>query len=224
MTPKAFVDTISSLCFPSVFNPYSDRCPYHDLADAAAMRRQNLTTQLQCAVEIGVESIWIGRDLGYRGGRRTGIALTDEPNLPYVSAHFGREACLHRATKGPVVSERTATVIWRTIRRVESSVFTWNVFPLHPHEEGKPLTNRCHTAAERVAVRGLLLDLLDLLRPGRIVAIGNDAEAGLLDLGIECSKVRHPSYGGVSDFEKGICLLHGCAEENPASHVELPFL
>jgi hypothetical protein len=101
------------------------------------------------------------------------------------------------------------------IRQLRTPVFTWNVFPLHPHEKGKPLTNRCHTRAERLAARPLLLELLDLLRPTTIVAIGNDAELGLLDLGVECLKVRHPSYGGISDFERGISLIHGFVSHGP---------
>lgn len=209
MTPTEFVDAVACLRLPHVFNPYSDHCPHFDLPNAAALRRQNLHAQLKAAKDVGVDAIWVGRDLGYRGGRRTGVALTDELNLVNVSLSFGRELSLRRATKGPLVAERTAAVVWRAIRQVEGSVFTWNVFPLHPHEQGDPLTNRCHTKAERLAAKPLLLKLLDLLRPAQVIAIGNDAEAGLLDLGIECAKVRHPSYGGVSDFEKGISFLHG---------------
>lgn len=221
MTSAAFIEAVSSLAFPSVFNPYSDKCPHFDLPDGPERRRQNLTVQLQCALDTGVDAIWIGRDLGYRGGRRTGIALTDEPNLSSASAYLGYAGGLTRATKGPPQNERTATVIWRTIRRLELSVFTWNVFPLHPHERGNSLSNRCHTRAERVAVQGLLLDLLNLLRPKHIVAIGNDAEAGLKDLGLECFKVRHPSYGGISDFEKGIYALHGGVEDAQADRAFL---
>lgn len=214
-----FVEALTRLRLPSVFNPYSDKCPHFDLADAPARRRSNLTAQLQAAIELEVDTIWIGRDLGYRGGRRTGIALTDEANLTNLCISLGGDLPIDRATLGPAVSERTAAVVWRMIRQLSSPVFTWNVFPLHPHEKGKPLTNRCHTRAERLAARPLLLELLDLLKPSTIVAIGNDAELGLMDLGIKCLKVRHPSYGGISDFERGISSIHGFmpprSEETP---------
>jgi len=36
-------------------------------------------------MELGSNTIWMGRDLGYRGGRRTGLALTDEAHLPLFS-------------------------------------------------------------------------------------------------------------------------------------------
>ena len=204
-----FVDALARVRLPSVFNPYSDRCPHFDLVDAPARRRLNLQAQLRAALDLNVETLWIGRDLGYRGGRRTGIALTDEPHLPMLSAALGGNLPVIRATQGPAVAERTATVVWRMMRQLPDPVFTWNVFPLHPHEPENPLSNRCHTRAERHAVRPILLQLLDLLQPARVVAIGNDAELGLRDLGIKCLKVRHPSYGGISDFERGISSIHG---------------
>lgn len=209
MTPAKFVDAIAALRFESVFNPYSDRCPVYDLPHGPEQRRRNLRSQLEVALDVGVDSIWLGRDLGYRGGRRTGIALTDEPNLANLSTCFSKTVQVARATRGPQVAERTAAVVWRVIKELEVCVFTWNVFPLHPHKYGEPLSNRCHTKAERLATRSLLLELVQMLRPHRVVAIGNDAEAGLADLGIGCERVRHPSYGGISEFESGMYMLHG---------------
>lgn len=209
MTPVSFVEHIAAIRLPSVFNPYADSCPHFDLPDAPARRRRNLQAHLAAAIDLGVGAVWVGRDLGYRGGRRTGIALTDEPNLERLATHFDRRIDVQRATRGPIISERTAGVIWRAIRGLDTCIFTWNVFPLHPHKVDKPLTNRCHTRRERLALRPLLVSLLDMLQPKKVVAIGNDAQAGLADLGIECVKVRHPSYGGVSDFEAGISALHG---------------
>jgi hypothetical protein len=206
-----FVEAVARLRLPSVFNPYAERCPHFDLPDAPHRRRANLGAQLQAALDLKLDTIWIGRDLGYRGGRRTGIALTDEVNLTNVVAYFGRELPITRATTGPAVAERTAAVVWRMMRQLPAPVFTWNVFPLHPHESVNVLSNRCHTRNERLIVRPILLQLLELLKPSTIVAIGNDAEIGLADLGIQCQKVRHPSYGGISDFERGISSIHGVA-------------
>lgn len=209
MTPEKFVEMAASLRFPSVFNPYADICPIFDLADAPALRRLNLLNHLRASLEMKVDAIWVGRDLGYRGGRRTGLALTDEANLAAFSRSFGERRKFVRATRGPIVAERTAGIVWRAILRLEKPVFTWNVFPLHPHEQQDSMTNRCHTRAERASVKPLLLALLDLLQPTKVVAIGNDAQIGLSDLGIMCIKVRHPSYGGVSEFESGISALNG---------------
>ncbi|WP_306789971.1 uracil-DNA glycosylase family protein, partial [Enterobacter hormaechei] len=81
------------------------------------------------------------------------------------------------------------------MKRINRPVFLWNVFPLHPHEPNAPLSNRCHTRAEREACRPLLTWLINNLRPKIIVAIGRDAELALADLGIAANPVRHPSYG-----------------------------
>lgn len=209
MRPSEFVELIADVRLPSVFNPYAEICPFHDLPDAATRRRQNLKATLEAAIELRVDGVWIARDLGYRGGRRTGVALTDEVNLPNLSLAYGRALPIARATKGPVVAERTAAVVWRMVQRLRKPVFTWNVFPLHPHEPNMPMTNRCHTSSERAATKPILVSLLELLQPSKVIAIGNDAELGLLDLGLSCIKVRHPSYGGVTDFQRGVAEAHG---------------
>ena len=76
MTPKTFVSALAAADLPSVFNPWRDRCELHDRRDAAARRRSNLERVLSAALDVQVETIWVARDLGYRGGRRTGVPLT----------------------------------------------------------------------------------------------------------------------------------------------------
>lgn len=111
MTPTSFVKALASLSLEDVFNPYSDTCPVHDRTDAASYRRTNLRTYLSAAENIGVDTIWMGRDLGYRGGRRTGLALTDEFHLAEMARVY--PGCASRqATRGPVIAERTAAEIW----------------------------------------------------------------------------------------------------------------
>lgn len=63
-------------------------------------------------------------------------------------------------------------------------------------------SNRAHNAKERSAGEELLGELVDLLRPKRIVAIGNDAEKATIRFKPRCEvlKVRHPSYGGQNIF------------------------
>jgi uracil-DNA glycosylase len=202
-----FLDDLSGLKFPHAFNPYSDKCVVHDVDEAPDIRRRNLETILLAAMTVGIDSLWIGRDLGYRGGRRTGLPLTDEAHLSSHAAVFGCTS-LARATKGPMVTERTATIIWRVLESVGRPVFLWNVFPLHPYEQGEPLSNRCHTRAERQACRSLLVWLLRTLNPRHLVAIGKDAQCALADLEIPAVGVRHPSYGGQTEFITGITTLY----------------
>jgi hypothetical protein len=65
---------------------------------------------LNAAASTEIDALWIGRDLGYRGGRRTGLALTDDVHL---SIHVTRwNISVQWATTGSMVAERTAAVIW----------------------------------------------------------------------------------------------------------------
>src|SRR3546814_12432737 len=121
---------------------------------------------------MAVDAVWIGRDLGYRGGQRTGLALTDDIHVDQHAQRWSVRA--ERQTVGEAVAERTAAVIWGMLDQIEQPVFLWNVFPLHPHEAGSPFTNRQHNARERQAREEILNLLLSLLQPRRVHASGHD--------------------------------------------------
>lgn len=220
MTPKTFVSALAAADLPSVFNPWRDRCSLHDRRDAAARRRANLEGVLAAALSAHVETIWIARDLGYRGGRRTGVPLTDEVHLTQAATLMGGIA-LERATDGPVVAERTAAIVWQVLGRIGKPVMLWNVFPFHPHESGDPMSNRCHTRAEREATWPLLQALVSMIQPKRIVAIGRDAHMALEGLDIPITAIRHPSYGGQREFIDGMYDLYGIAGD-PDTSPQLP--
>ncbi|HLO96301.1 MAG TPA: uracil-DNA glycosylase [Burkholderiaceae bacterium] len=207
MTPKAFVAALAEIELSGVFNPYRDHCPIYDLADAPALRRRNLRSYLGAIEAMGADTIWMGRDLGYRGGRRTGLALTDERNLSSLAASYPGSAPA-KATKGPVVAERTAAEIWAVLERLERRPLLWNVFPFHPYEEGEPLSNRRFTRAELGQVNELNVLLVEWLGIRRIICIGQDATTYAASFGVEVDSVRHPSYGGVKDFRAGITRIY----------------
>lgn len=199
-----FVFNVAALSFTNAFNPYRDTCEIFDFPEAPHIRQELLRSTLVSAVEAGVDSLWIGRDLGYRGGRRTGLALTDEA---HVMSHLRRWGItkIGRVVKGQPQSERTATVVWRMLDQISERVYLWNVFPLHPHEPENPFSNRAHTAAEREGGEVILSALVRLLHPRTVVAIGQDAaRSAARCCSSEVVSVRHPSYGGVRDFEGAI--------------------
>ena len=208
MNPADFVDTLSGLIFQDTFNPYLHRCPTHDRDDAPILRRRALFEMLQEAAASDVEAIWIGRDLGYRGGRRTGLALTDDCHIKAHATRWRIE--ITRPTQGEMVSEKTATVVWDVLAHVTSQVFLWNVFPFHPHEPSEPFSNRAHNAGERAAGEDVLVALIELLRPRRLIAIGNIAAGSVQRIcgSVEMVNVRHPSYGGQSEFLKHMGIIY----------------
>ncbi|MCH4565501.1 uracil-DNA glycosylase [Halomonas sp. EGI 63088] len=191
---------LKNIQFENTFNPYFERCPVYDLQDAPELRRHYLKEMLDRASDIELDAIWVGRDLGYRGGRRTGLALTDDVHF---ADHLQRwRLDVQRPTHGKPVAERTAAAIWDILLRVRVPVFLWNVFPLHPFNEGDPFSNRAHNARERRAGAEILIKMVELLQPKRIIAIGNDAYNVLSGVFAEdfVYKARHPSYGGQTEF------------------------
>lgn len=221
-TPERFVAALADTHLPSVFNPYSETCPVHDRADAAKLRRRNLARFLEAAIDARVDTMWIARDLGYRGGRRTGVPLTDEIHLNHAAALLGGIP-LDRATRGPVVAERTAAVVWRALATIGTPAVLWNIFPFHPHERDDPFSNRCHTRHERELAEPLLRALIALVRPRQIIAIGRDAHTALADMTLPVLAVRHPSYGGQAEFTAGVYRFYGVNDPDAERAPSLPF-
>ncbi|MCB9479130.1 MAG: uracil-DNA glycosylase [Deltaproteobacteria bacterium] len=191
----------------NVFNPYRDRCATHDLSYAARIRTENLRRYLTSLAARSHPVAIVGRDLGYRGGRRTGLPLSDETLLPLIGARYGIE--LARACNtGPLV-ERTAQELWRFAECFESAPLLWNVFPWHPHRPGEPLSNRPHTAAEARAGRDVLRRVLDLHDVRVVIALGRVAQATLASMGVGHIPIRHPSHGGQTEFRTGMTAVFG---------------
>jgi len=222
MTPKIFVKQLSQLHFKDVFNPYSDVCVEFDMPDAHIRRQQNLISILESVMDSNTRTMWIARDLGYRGGRRTGLALTDEVHLEHFSSLFNN-IDVEKVTRGPAVRERTASVIWKMLAEIGQPVLMWNVFPFHPHEPENPFSNRCHNRKERDQVRPIFESLVKMVVPEQLVSIGQDAKKMLGDINIPMSAVRHPSYGGQREFEEGIRDIYALQtpkDQNPHGGIQ----
>lgn len=205
-SPGEFVTALAQHKLPYVFNPYADTCPSWDVKDAPAIRRANLRLYLEAALSQGVGTLWVGQELGRKGGRRTGLPLTDEPSLARLEDYWALKG-LQRATIGPPVKEDTADYVWRAISHEPGRVFFWNVFPLQTYDYHDPNKNRGHTAAERTATSSALPWIIDVLRPRRLVALGRAAETALTRLGYDTAYVRHPSFGGGPTFLDNLAAL-----------------
>lgn len=220
MNPRKFVTAISEIELDDVFNPYRDRCEIHDLADGPAVRRRNLRSYLAAVEALEADTIWMGRDLGYRGGRRTGLALTDEKHLSKIPKYYPGATAM-KATRGVVVSERTAAEIWTVLPHLDKRPLLWNVFPLHPYEPSDPMTNRRFTSRELASVTELNRALVEWLGIKRIVCVGQDAAAYALSFGVNVECVRHPSYGGIKDFREGMRRIYGAELHIASPQTEL---
>ena len=71
------------------------------------------------------------------------------------------------------------------------------------------MTNRKFAARELSEVTELNHTLIDWLGIRRIVCIGQDAVAYASTFGVEVECVRHPSYGGVTEFRQGMQRIYG---------------
>lgn len=207
---------LKALSFPFVFNPYTDYCSDWDTPEAPKIRERNLAALME-ALDGRVRTIWFGRDLGYLGGRRTGIALTDEAHLQNLMQLSGARN-IRRATNGPAIAERTAGTIWRILEQLEDMPFLWNIFPFHPYSEGNQSSNRSHRKQERRDCTNLLESILEWAGDCELIAIGNDAAAGLNEVGLRCITVRHPSYGGTADFISGMEKIYKKDFSESAQH------
>ena len=205
MSIPKFLEMMQKYSADNVFNPYQDVCNHYDNINSPKYRLKVLKDMLQAAEKKGVDTIWLGRDLGHKGGRRTGLAFTDDLN---VNNHLKRWSILDNPfsnIENPI-KEQTATVIWSKLQDIQENIFLWNIFPFHPYIENQHLTNRCHNRVENLVGKNILLELIGILKPRKILAIGNDAYNSVeqLDLNMELKKARHPSYGGKKDFLKAI--------------------
>lgn len=206
-TVDSFVEAVAALRMNDCFNPYTDHYDPFDLKDAPKLRRSNLWHVLDAAAQVGVAEIWVGLELGHNGGRRTGLAMTDDTHLRAHGNRFGVADRLRRPTKAGPAKELTAGIVWEALSKIERSVFLWNVVPVHPHRPAEPLSNRRHTGTEREVCLPHLHSLIKLLRPTRIVAVGNDASTALRRCGYHHVPVRHPAFGGKRLFLEQVAAI-----------------
>ena len=184
----------------TAFNPYRDRREDLDVADAPAIRRENLRAYLAC-YDAPPPLFLLLEAPGPWGCRFSGVPITSEaqlsdPAFPVDGRPTSREDAPH--------TEYSASIFWRVCRPLFPHFFVWNSVPLHPHDPGEPLSIRTPRRTEVRAWKPLLTGLLDALDPDRIVGVGRKAERALDEAGADPTYVRHPSQGGAKKFEVGL--------------------
>ena len=140
----------------------------------------------------------LGEAAGYQGMRWSGIAFTSERDLlrwgpPYRTT----------SDRPGGWSEPSGTIVHRVLGELDAErrVILWNTVPHHPHQPGKPLSNRRPTVAEIEAGAEFAVRLLDIVQPRLTIAVGRVAESVLGD---RAGYVRHPANGGGAKFAAGM--------------------
>lgn len=217
MTKKGMVlqdlwDFIEKEIFPfqtsgCIFNQYNE-VSEHDLPNGNFIRRDNLRRYVS-HFKSRPNILLVGGAAGYRGCRFSAIPFTSEAHLLLKVPVSGR---MSSGRSTPWV-EPSAKLFWHNLKPFSQSFLVWNALPFHPHKEGKPLSNGTPTKKEFADHEHLLAGILRILKPAQIAAIGRQAESLLLALGYSYTYVRHPSYGGKREFEKGLKRLFPDVEQ-----------
>lgn len=183
---EALVESVANATIGETFNQFRDSDGDDCGPGAPAIRRENLRAYL--GARLGAPVLFIAEAGGWRGARYSGLSLyserqfgPDEPRLRCSSQHPGGW------------SEPSATVVQAAIAPWRFDVVLWNLVPTHPRREGAPHSNRTPTRAETHLGEPFTRELIDVLRPRHLAAIGLVAARAL---GPDVAVIRHPSHGG----------------------------
>jgi uracil-DNA glycosylase len=168
----ALVDELSDASIGATFNQYR----------RSRVRRERLARYLKDREHAPL--LLVGEAAGYRGARVSGLPFTSERQL---------------TGRGP--AEASATIVHGVLTELglEDEVLLWNVVPTHPHEPGRPDTNRRPTHAE---VESSFHWLEEIARGRCVIAVGRLAQRVT-----GAPYVRHPSHGGAEAFRTGLAEL-----------------
>jgi hypothetical protein len=198
-------DLLAERVFPvpsteRLFNPYLDIDPELDRPGAQEIRRRNLRNYLSAYTERPRLFLLLEAP-GPWGCRFSGVPITSEAQL--VDPSFPISGTPSSARPEPY-SEYSAGIYWRILMPYFPHFFTWNTVPLHPHRPGEPLSIRNPTQREVGQFVDVAADMVRIVRPEHVLAVGRKAEYALRQAGLSCSYVRHPSQGGAGKFAEGI--------------------
>lgn len=200
---ERILDFVPTNAFQHLFNPYNNLVEGMDRCNAVQIRRDNLYNYLN-SFSRQPKILAVGEAAGYRGCRFSGVPFTSEDLL--ASNRLPFKGCATSLRKQPY-KEATATIFWRVMQPHHPDFIVWNCVPFHPHHPTDPLTNRKPSPGELRYFAPLLAEVVRLLDPALVIAIGRSAQKTLANLEIVASAVRHPSHGGANDFATGINQL-----------------
>lgn len=188
----------------TVTNPYLDDVAVNNL-------RLYLKYMLEhMSANPGRRVLLVGEAPGYKGCRITGIPFSS------VKVLMSTDHSLFHAIKpqlslsddalSEMTSENTATIVWKCLVDKKTIPLFWNSFPFHPHPKGKENKNRAPNSKEIAQGITYLQQLYTIFQPGIVAGVGvkgvEFARKAYPELPIKY--IRHPSYGGKSEFIEGM--------------------
>jgi len=195
-----FSQTSFGLATAPLFNPYQEIDPTLDKPGADLIRQNNLFNYIQSYPKKPA-ILLVGEAPGWRGCRFSGVPFTSETQLVNNSLPFSGNT----SSQGELpYSEASATSFWKVIKPFHTEIISWNCIPYHPHKPGNSFSNRTPGRHEILEYLHMLREIIIILEPIQIVAVGRKAKVALEQLDISFSTVRHPSHGGQKDFITGI--------------------
>jgi uracil-DNA glycosylase len=148
---------------------------------------------------------------GWRGNAVTGIPFT---SLRELTARPGLvtgapDGDGFAAPAAPAAAwEASSRVVWAALADWPRPLpVSWPVYPHHPHQAGRPHTNRTPRSTEVAAGAPVALALMAALRIERVVAVGRKAEHALARHGVDAIPVRHPAQGGARRFTEQLAAI-----------------
>lgn len=219
---KQFVQSLLRWHGPDAFNPWADFDPDYDVAYARSIRKAQLERYLTRRLG-NARILLVAEACGYQGGRFTGVAMTCERMMlslhPTVNARMVIGAPGRRTSRAdsPFLpkeiqrrsgfNEPTDTVVWDACLSAglaPEEFLLWNIFPFHPHQKGRMLTNRTPTEKELSDGLAYTRELLRMTGPLLLFAVGRKSEATLREAGYHPVVLRHPANGGANLFREGL--------------------
>jgi uracil-DNA glycosylase len=193
----------------TMFNLYKDVDLQFDKVNAATIRQENLKSYVRSCFqkENNGTVLIVGEAPGPWGCRFSGIPFTSEAQL--LSSSFPIKG--QQSSKSPIpYKSRTSKIFWEIMEQYyqDKPFFVWNCIPFHPHEneKDKPLSIRNPSTKELREHSRILTDLIQIIDPEKIVAVGKKSEKALSIIGTKKPTiiVRHPSRGGATEFKAQI--------------------
>jgi len=188
---------------PGVFNQYRDRIEGIDLPNGPEIRRNNLKNYL-AGFPKRPPVVLVGEAAGPWGARFSGIAFTSERQLAKGVLPFKGEKS---STHEPPYLELSGNIVWKALLPHYPKFLLWNAVPLLAHKPEEPLSIRNPEEEELLEFSPILKQVLAVIKPQTVVAVGKSAQFALNFLKIKSLYVRHPAQHGATEFREGIIKI-----------------